>query len=426
MPPKADQACRRKADWFGGLSDTAYGDFVHNGACVRCRWSVVDHPDEDDAAPAAAPAATDLYGGAAFAPSADPGTHFRETLSTLREGPFCSDDTDKVKKALVFLSAAMHDGTSSFIATTFRASGACDISRKFELIPDLPRDVVSVQTRARDIKAIDLLGHRFADGVLKPIARYRHIVLREDLPVSCERSGVSSEIKALDYLLTRRIVEVPGVVMPHAKHWTNTDQCTWIGLFVATCPSSELVGAASELVIALGKAFKAAHPEAFWDKATHTYKYAKLIAAEKAAAAVAAFREPSARPDSPKRQREGAGAGDSSPKGEKIARTDPRSPFMRFTKEERAAHGALMRAARQPGGGGASLSPGSTASLSSVPSTASLGGSAASGSISGAASTFSTGTGHSSHSTWRAPHAGGQGGRGSAGGSGGRGGAPTG
>ena len=416
MPPKADRLCDHTSSFFASLPAHTFSAFVDGSACLRCRWAVAAHNIAPvPVVPSAA--AADFYPGQPYVQSSDPGAHFRETVTTLREGPYCADDADKVKKACAFLSASMHDGSSSFIRSTFLASGPCDITRKFVLLPDLPDDTLAVQTRARDIKAIDLLGVRFVDGVLKPIARYRHLVLKEDLPLSCERSGVSSEIKAIEYVFTRRIIPVPGVIMPHSKHWSNFFECTYVGLFVSTCPSSELVQAASEMVIDLGKWYRAAHADAFMDRATHAYKHAKLLASEAMAAAAAHRRprdprDPTTSTPSTKRPREpGAGGGRGS------SRRNPNSPYVLYTKEERVAHGAHLRSLQSTPAVLPAMPPSAAAPVFAT-ALGSLARNPAGGSMLGT-SAFSPGTSsQSSHSTWKSSMYGGGRGAGQSGGRG--------
>ena len=358
-------------------------------------WLRIGWPNDAVAAPPL-PAARDAYDGAAFEPPADAGQHFRETMSIIREGPFCGDDQDRVKLACSYLSTAMHDGSSSFIAATFTVSGECDSSRKFVLRDNLPVTVGDLQNRARALRAMDSVGACFVEGILKPIARYCHFVLKQELPVSRDRAGLSSEIKAIEYILSRRILPTPGVLMPPSRHWSANDQCLFFGLFFSTCPSAQLITACQELVIEIGKAHHKISSDSFWDRATHEYKYAKLEA-------------PST--PSPKRHRTGGDGRTQGPKKTKVDKNSPSSPYVRFTKEERQAHGAAIKAQRE-----ASLT------LSPAPSTPSGGGSSGSSSMSGASSSPAgpaAGAGQQSAVgplvLWRPHQQGGRGGRGGGG-----------
>ena len=390
MPPKAASPCDTPRAFFVALQVHNRNDYINgNGECLVCRHSVATHV-VGAAEPRAA--AVDVYLGAAYAAPVDPGQAFRETMAEFKEGPFCSDDTDVIKSSVSALSASMHDGTSSFINDTFVLSGPCDLTRKFVLRENLNVDVAEVQTRARNIKAIELVGQKFIEGVLKPTARYRHFVQEVELPVSRDPNGLSSEIKALEHILKRKIVPRTGIIMPSSRHWSTPDQVVYFGLWFATCPSSQLISAVEELVIAIGKAHKTEYPDSFWDKATHKYKYAKLAS-------------PSPSPSPGKRPREGQQIPLPLEK-KKTKRNDPNSPYMKYTAEERRAHGLAKKAEREAllaSGGNPSDAPSSAASsTASLASTLSLGGASASS------------AGSSQHHSWRAP-LGGRGGRDGAG-----------
>ena len=358
MPPKLSQMCATPRAFFVNLPAHNQAHYINaSGECVVCRHGVALH---SHVVPEVVSVPVEAYSGAAYVSSSDPGQAFRETMAEIKEGPFCTDDSDVVKSSVSFLAASMHDGSSSFISEMFVLLGSCDISRRFVLRDDLRADVSSIQARSRDIKAVELIGIKFLEGLLKPTARHRHFVQCVELPVSRDPAGLSSEIKAIEAILSNRIVPRAGVVMPSARYWSSPDQCVYFGLWFATCPSSQLFASVLELVVAVGKAFKSEHQEAFWDKATHKYKYARL---------------PPPPPSPSKRPYDGH-LGVLPPQSK--ARRHFVSPYLKYTVEERRAHGLSLQLKREKVGAGDSqfseTAPPSTAASSapSLPSTVAL------------------------------------------------------
>jgi hypothetical protein len=291
--------CTRTSEFFAGLSSHMKSTFVGAGGKrldPRCGFPVPEHnpavvhvpiagKEVAPVAGATAAAVRDVRLKPGFVPVEDPAKQFEKAMAAFQKGPFCRDDSDGVAECITLLDARMHDNSTAFIPDVFIIYGPCNDTRTFVMRDDLSSTVTDRQDLSRNLRATDELGLEFLK-LLKAVARRRHFVQNEPLAVSCDRQGLSCEIVAIERFSMNKIKPVPGVILPQPRHWTSNEYSLWFGLFFATCPPHLIVSATTELVIALGEKYRAAHASSFWEQAVHAYKFAKLDSAVTTAAAL--------------------------------------------------------------------------------------------------------------------------------------------
>jgi hypothetical protein len=224
-------------------------------------------------ASAAAGGDVEVVLGPALIPPVDPGLVFIRVLDSWAIGPWCVDEADAARAALHQLQTMMFDGSTAFIASSFRVTGPLDSTRTFALRDDVDKDIETVRRRGRDIMSMALLATRAALPLARAVARYRHFVLRLPLPIQRSRAGISSEMAAVDAVVLNKTTVATFAALPPDESWTSWEGQVWWGLWMATAPPERLRDAFQRLVVRVGERYRAAHSDAFTDRIGWELRY---------------------------------------------------------------------------------------------------------------------------------------------------------
>ena len=276
-PIRLETACTLQLEFFAKLSSVNYEAFVvvadKKHWCAKCGHELSAHLVEAPTAANLPPKDARLAPG--FKPEEDPQKVFRSAIKQWESGPWCSDDSDRTKKALAFIDARFHDGTTSFVHKAFTVSGGLDTSRTFELNTTEGMSVEQRCDLGRSILAIEALGHEFLQ-ILRARARVRHFADGATTSVTRDRSGLSTEMVATEFIMKNKIDQVAGVAIPDEINWRSWEHTVFWGLWLSVCPVDRLIVASNAVVVRLGEKYRTAHPDGFWDRATHVYKWAQV------------------------------------------------------------------------------------------------------------------------------------------------------